>query len=269
LCEAARGAPEAAGSEVVQRLFPPDAEPPRSDEEPYAALDLSEGGLDRPYVVANLVSTVDGKVALGTTSRGIGSRTDRRMMRLLRSNVDALLVGAATLRSEIVDPRLDPDLAALREARGEAAQPLAVTVSRTLDLDPSSRYFVGGPERSAILTTRQTAEQRGEAFRGIAQLLTTDGDDVDLPLAFADLRRRGVRRLLCEGGPTLAERLLERGLLDEVFWTIAPKLAGGHGPGLLESDEAADRIRADLRLLSLYEHDGDLFARYRVLPRSP
>ena len=95
---------------------------------------------------------------------------------------------------------------------------------------------------------------------------------MDCPFAFADSggARGGVRRLLCEGGPTLAERLLERGLLDEVFWTIAPKLAGdGDGPGLLESDEAADRIRADLRLLSLYEHDGDLFARYRVLPRSP
>jgi riboflavin-specific deaminase-like protein len=217
-------------------------------------------------VVANVVSTVDGKVALGGRVHGLGSKLDRRAMRLIRASVDALLVGAGTLRAEVVDPHVDDDLAAAREARGEPAQPLAITVSRSLDVDPAARFFRGGPGRSLILTTASAARERGASFAGVAELLTTDGTEVDLTAALRELRRTWrVNRLLCEGGPILLQLLLDLGLLDEIFWTIAPKLAGGSGPGLLTSDEPADRIRAGLRLASLFEHDGELFARYRVL----
>lgn len=257
----------------MQRLFPNRAAR-LSVDAPYATLDLPDGPSDRPYVIANMVSTVDGKIALDGRSRGIGSRTDRRMMRLIRANVDALLVGAETLRSEIVDPRVPTDLAAARSERGEPAQPLAVAVSGSLDLDPQARFFANGPERSVILTTMRAAGAHGSEFDGVATLLTTDAGaadgEVDLAAALALLRRDwGVRRLLCEGGPSLNQRLLDLGLLDELFWTIAPKLAGGNGASLLTSDQPAERIRATLQLVSLYEHDGALFARYRVLRSAP
>jgi len=255
----------------VQRLYPPheagESGPGPDAPHPYASLNLPEGPPDRPYVVVNMVSTVDGKIALGGRVRGLGSRVDRRAMRLLRAQVDAVLIGAGTVRAEVVDMRTDDDLAAAREARGEALHPLAVTVSRSLDLDPRDRFFRGGPERSLILTTASSATERGERFAGVAQLLTTEGDDVDLAAAFAELRqRRGVRRLLCEGGPTLNQRLLDLGLLDELFWTIAPMLAGGSSPGLLESPEPPDRIRSGVRLMSMYEQEGELFTRYRIVP---
>jgi riboflavin-specific deaminase-like protein len=250
----------------VQRLFPVDDDARREEPEPYASLDLPDGAAERPCVIANMVSTVDGATAIEGTARGIGSGTDRRMMRLLRSKVDALLIGAATLRAEIVDPRVPPDLAADRVARGEPAQPLAVTVSRTLDLDPDCRYFVHGLERSIVITTEDAASRRGATFDHVATLLTTPGDDVDLAAALTTLRQRwGVNRLLCEGGPTLNRRLLDLGLLDEVFWTIAPKLAGGPGPGLLRLKESAERISANLSLVSVFEHGGELFTRYRVI----
>ena len=73
----------------MQRLFPAVPDHDREEPEPYASLDLSDGPPERPYVVANMVSTVDGKVALGGTARGLGSAVDRRLMRLIAVERDA------------------------------------------------------------------------------------------------------------------------------------------------------------------------------------
>jgi riboflavin biosynthesis pyrimidine reductase len=71
---------------------------------------------------------------------------------------------------------------------------------------------------------------------------------------------RGIRALLCEGGPHLHAQLWAAGLADELFLTTAPKLAGGQGPSILEGELPAI---AELDLVWLLEHQGELFARYR------
>ena len=87
--------------------------------------------------------------------------------------------------------------------------------------------------------------------------------EVDLAAALAQLRaERGVRTLLCEGGPILHARLIEAGLVDELFVTHAPKLAGGEGPGLVTG---LPEIERPLELAWLLEQDGELFARYRTI----
>ena len=253
----------------MQRLFPRPTGEAVDEAEPYAHLDFGGASDDRPYVIVNMVATVDGKVSLGGVARGIGSRTDRRMMRLLRSNMDALLVGAETLRAEPVDPRLDPDLAQERVEREDSAHPLAVTLSRSLDINPEHRFFVHGAARSVIFTTQSAAASGADRLLEVATVIPMGDEDVDLAAALRELRKHwGVRRLLCEGGPSLNQQLLSLGLLDEVFLTIAPKLAGGSGPGPFSS-ESASELRANLNLVSLFEADGELFVRYRVRHRRP
>jgi riboflavin-specific deaminase-like protein len=238
--------------------------------EPYAALNLPEPPPDRPYVFLNVVSTVDGKISLGTRSAGLGSRTDRRMMHLIRSNADAIIYGAGTLRAERVDPRVDRDLAAVRVAMGEPAQPIAVAVSASLALDPGHRFFVNGLGRTILFTTRAGLQRRERELEGLATFIVAGDDSVDLRLALRELRHRwNVRYLLCEGGPSLNQQLLDLDVLDEIFWTIAPKLSGGHGPTLFTSPELATEIRARLDLVSLFEQDSELFARYRVRRERP
>jgi riboflavin biosynthesis pyrimidine reductase len=85
---------------------------------------------------------------------------------------------------------------------------------------------------------------------------------VDLPALLRRQRDQGVRALLCEGGPTLHRSLQELGLVDELFLTIAPKLAGDGSPNLLSGDLPGI---VDLELVWLLEDEGELFARYRVL----
>jgi riboflavin biosynthesis pyrimidine reductase len=86
--------------------------------------------------------------------------------------------------------------------------------------------------------------------------------NVDLAKALAYLRtERGVRAVLCEGGPRLHAQLIDAGLVDELFVTHAPKLVGGDGPGLAVGLPELER---PLEVVWLLEQDGELFARYRV-----
>jgi len=105
---------------------------------------------------------------------------------------------------------------------------------------------------------------RAERYGGIGKRLVVveSGPEgqVDLPALLRSLHEEGVRALLCEGGPTLHGSLQAAGLVDELFLTIAPKLAGGGAPRILEGDLTAV---TPLELAWLLEEDGELFARYR------
>lgn len=216
-----------------------------------------------------MVSTVDGKIALGGRAKGLGSRLDRALMRRVRAAADALLVGAGTLRAEPVDPSIPDTLANARARRGAPAQPLAVTFSRHLELDPDHRFFRFGPTGTVLFAAESAAPERVRAFAGRARVELLRPTTSPLSDAVAILRSRyGVRRLVVEGGPRLNQALLDQGLVDELFWTIAPKLVGGAGGGLLDGAVSATAIAATLDLVSLFEHGAELFARYRVGTRS-
>jgi riboflavin-specific deaminase-like protein len=257
---------------ILRRLIPPPHSHDVADlaeldaREVYGNLSLPDGVDGRAYVLLNMVSTVDGKTALGASAAGIGSRTDARLMRQIRAAVDGIIWGAGTLRADIVDPRVDVASSRRRRERGLAAQPVASAVSGSLDLDPTNRFFVNGPARTILFTTDAAPADRRRALAPYATIVSQSGPTVDLRAAVQYLYDElGVHRLLSEGGPGLNDHVLAAGLLDEVFWTVAPKLAGGHGRTLLDGAAPALAIRARMELLSLHEHDGELYARYRLL----
>ena len=106
--------------------------------------------------------------------------------------------------------------------------------------------------------------KRAEGYEKLATRLVVVESDasgwVDLPALLHSLRDEGVRALLCEGGPTLFGSLQASGLVDELFLTISPKLAGGVAPRILEGDLTEP---APFELAWLLEEEGELFARYR------
>lgn len=107
---------------------------------------------------------------------------------------------------------------------------------------------------------------RAERYSGLEKrlIVVESGPDgrVDLAVLLRSLREEGVRALLCEGGPTLYGAMQAAGLVDELFLTIAPKLAGGNAPRIVEG--TLPEV-AELELAWLLEQDGELFARYRRL----
>ena len=250
----------------MRQLVPPNTHRDISTDEAYADLELPAGRDGRPYMVLNMVSTVDGKVALGGSAGGIGSRTDRYLMRRIRSLVDAVMIAAGTLRAELCDPRVDFPFVQERLARGLAPQPLAVGVSGSLNLERNNRFLLNGRERTVLLTTESASEERRHNLAPYATILTQCSETVDLDVGLRTLYEQfGVRRLLCEGGPSLNQQLLDAGLIDEVFWTLAPNLAGGTSRTLIQGPHPTTRIAARMELLSLFEEDSELFARYKLL----
>jgi riboflavin-specific deaminase-like protein len=241
----------------MRRLLPDPG--PTSVPEQLDRLDLIDRSTaERPYVVTNFAITVDGRATLGGRSGGIGSDTDTQMLVGLRTKVDAVMIGAGTMRAERYGRILaDSEKRSRRERRGLAHDPLMVIVSGRLDLPWDAPLFTDGGGRVLIFTSSDAEPPQTPTPVRIVH----HQDRVDLAEALRHLRvERGVRAVLCEGGPRLHAQLIDAGLVDELFVTHAPKLGGGDGPGLLEGLEELER---PLELAWLLEEDGELFARYR------
>jgi riboflavin-specific deaminase-like protein len=212
---------------------------------------------DRPYLAMNFATTVDGRASIGGVSGPIGSATDTAMLVGLRSRFDAVMIGAGTMRAERYGPPVsDPAKRAAREELGLAGEPLMVIVTDTLDLPWDAELFTAGAGRVLIFTTAETEPPETETEVTVVRHQPI----VDLAEAMRKLRaEEGVRALLCEGGPRLHAELEASNLVDDLFLTIAPKLAGGEAPRIVEGDLPGID---PLELSWLLEEDGELFARY-------
>jgi riboflavin-specific deaminase-like protein len=242
----------------VRQLLPERRE--TSPAELAAGLRLGElAPPDRPYLVLNMVSSLDGKATLRGRTAGISSELDRELFHELRTQADAIMVGAGTLREERYGRMIKTDeLREKRRAAGLEPDALAVIVSGRLDLPPSLPILEEPDQRILILTG---AEHELPGVKAQVEYLRA-GDD--LPLLAARLREdHGVRSVLCEGGPTLNSHLLAAGLVDELFLSLYPLLAGG-GEALTIVAGRTLVAPPELDLVSLSEAKGDLFTRWRI-----
>lgn len=219
---------------------------------------------DRPYVALNMVATADGRITIGGRSGPIGNEADRALFHELRAQVDAVMVGAGTCRNERYGRIVrDPERRERRVAAGLEPDPLAVVVSARLALEPDTP-LLQDEDSTVIVVTASDAEIDGA--RAKVEYIRTPTDEaagtVPLGPALRVLRERGVRTVLCEGGPVLNSTLLRDGLVDELWLVIASKLSAGVGPTIVSGPELDPSI--PLELVSALEAGGDLFVRYRV-----
>ncbi|MGI8846511.1 MAG: dihydrofolate reductase family protein [Thermoleophilaceae bacterium] len=220
---------------------------------------------ERPYLVLNMVCTADGRATVAGRAGPIGNQADRELFHWLRTRTDAVMAGAGTMRVEHYGRLVrDPELRAEREREGLRPDPLAVIVSGRLDLQLGDVPLLTDPQsRVAILTT---ADDELQGARAMVQYLREEDGALNLQAMLAKLRsRHGVRSILCEGGPTLNGALLAQGLVDELFLSLAPKLASGPSPLTIARGEALPDP-GDMTLAWALESEGHLFLRY-VLPR--
>ncbi len=213
-------------------------------------------GEGRPHVAMNFASTADGRATIGGRSGAIGSDTDTAMLAGLRTRFDAVMIGAGTMRAERYGRLVrDEEKRARREALGLPGDPLMVLVSGRLDLPWDAPLFT---EPGPVLIFTAAAEAEPPQTEASVEVVRHEGS-VDLAAALRSLREeRDVRALLCEGGPRLHADLWSAGLVDELFLTLAPKLAGA-GPSILEGELPA--VQA-LGLSWLLEEEGELYLRY-------
>ena len=199
---------------------------------------------------ANFVSSADGAVTLEGKSAGLSSAGDRKLFHLLRSLTDVVLVGAGTARKE--------NYGGAKPVDGRAA-PIAV-VSKALDLDPASRLFTDTTVRPIVVTCGSSPSKIRASLGEVADVVVAGDEDVDVANALDQLAERGLRRVLCEGGPHLLGSVVAAGRLDELCLTLAPVIAGGNA-GRIVAGYLPDAVEP-MRLLHVLEEDDHLFLRF-------
>jgi riboflavin biosynthesis pyrimidine reductase len=239
------------------RMLWPD---PGADVEPaevYAADERPLPGV-RPWVLTNMIATVDGAAADPTgRSGGLGGQADKQVFAAIRAVADVIVAGSATVIAEDYGPvRLTPELREARRQRGQAEVPRLAVVTASLRIDPDRRLFRDSDgERPIVLTTASADPGRRRALSAV-------GDDlVDWARALTALRDRGgARVVLSEGGPSTNGQLVAADVVDEVCLTMAPALIGGPAPRITGGGPGS-RLRP-LRTARILTEDGYLFLRY-------
>ena len=246
----------------ILRLYPPPAREVSAVYEDLVLPPSWHGDRERPHVAINMVSSVDGKVAIGRKTAGLGSKTDRQTMRMLRSRVDAVMIGAGTLRAEKLSLGLD---------HADRTSPLAIIVTETGHVPLEDNLVVRGEQEVLIVLSDKAPPGVAARLGKLARVSRAPVDStgaVDLRSALLALRaERGIESLLVEGGPGLNHALISRHLVDELFLTVAPELLGGTADEtltLLRGSEIPGYNRLALELLSIHVADGELFLRYSL-----
>jgi riboflavin biosynthesis pyrimidine reductase len=216
---------------------------------------------DRPYVVANLVASADGRATFRARSGELGDEGDLAIFRALRRSVDAVLVGTGTLGAEHYGRLIgDPAARRRREQGGLAPEPLVCIFTRSGHV-PLEIPLFDEPEAAVIVFGPAGLETPDVAAR--VEVVGLGPQELTPLVMLSHLRRRhDVRSLLCEGGPTLLGALLADRLVDELYMTLAPKLTGGGGPAITSGPELSELI--SLTPEWVLERAGSLFLRYSL-----
>jgi riboflavin-specific deaminase-like protein len=215
--------------------------------------------VDRPYLVLNMVTTVDGRATLEGRTRALGNAADKALFQELRTVADAVMVGARTASIENYGRLVrDAGRRERRRERGLNPDPLAVVVSARLSVSADIPLLQDPASRVVIVTD---SDGTLEGCTAAVEYVRT-GSGAELAPAFRTLREtHGIRSILCEGGPSLNAALLREGLVDELFLTVAATLSGeSMGPGIVAALPRGET--KDLTLRSVLRGGDDLLLRY-------
>jgi diaminohydroxyphosphoribosylaminopyrimidine deaminase/5-amino-6-(5-phosphoribosylamino)uracil reductase len=201
-----------------------------------------------PFVTLKSAMTLDGKIATYTgDSRWVTGEDSRRFVHQLRNVYDAILVGIGTVIKD--DPLLNTRL----EVEGRR-DPVRVILDEKLQLPLDSQIAASAAQQSTLVfTSNQASEERAALLedRGIKVIaIDSDGDKLPLDVVLKALGKREIMSLLVEGGGQVNASFLEAGLVDKVYWFIAPKLCGGNRAPSPVGGRGVARMAEAVRLTS-------------------
>lgn len=232
-----------------------------ADPNPVEPLDLvfsdqrtAEG---RPWVMLNMISSLDGGTAVDGRSSSLGDDDDKAVFTAIRAVPDVIVVGAATVAAEDYRPvTLDEERRRRRVEAGLSAIPTLAIVTGRLSIDPEAKVFSDPDHKPLILTGTQANPSK----------LVTLGDAADVAI-LDDLSPGGILRhlgaasvVLLEGGPTLNGQFAGAGLLDEINLTVAPTVISGSSKRIIAGDGIDPPL--EMRVDRVIHGDNMLFVRY-------
>jgi 5-amino-6-(5-phosphoribosylamino)uracil reductase len=193
---------------------------------------------DRPYTLLSCSVSIDGYIGNGASRLLLSNEADFDRVDAVRASCDAILVGAETVRTD--NPRLlvrSQARRAERAARGLAASPMKVTVTRRAELDARGEFFTAGDAEKIVYCARPRVAEARKRLGPVATVVD-GGETVQMRTLSTDLAARGVERLMVEGGGTVHTQFLAADLADELQLVLAPFFVG---------DSRAPRFVGDAR----------------------
>lgn len=235
----------------------------------YTRLTFPDAPADRPFVAVNMVMSADGRTVIDGTERGLGSAMDQRLMRELRVHFDVVMNGGETFRASGTSARLNnPKLEQWRVERGMTPSPIAAVLTRSGDLPAERRFFTDDGFDAVIYLSSAAPDtfRRELESRGRTVVIVPEG--AEAPAALDHMQQElGASRVLVEGGATLNGELIQQCLVDEYFFTLAPRITGGdtaHPAVQWPGEPTASQIRQLTLLQARPAETGELFLRYRI-----
>ena len=213
-----------------------------------------------PHLRVNFVSSLDGAATLEGRSAELGNPEDQRVMAVLRTVSDVVIVGAGTVRAEGYGSLgLGHESITWRVDHGLPPQPVFAIISGGLGLDPESAPFNGTAVRPLIFTHENAPADLRRRLSRVADVITCGTEAVDLRLVRAELVARALPQILCEGGPSLLGALLEADEVDELCLSLAATLVGGSSARIAVGDQETAR---QMSLVGILSADDMLLLRY-------
>ncbi len=242
----------------MEQLFPSAVE--NVDAVALYAADDRTPPPDRPWVLANMISSIDGAIELDGVSGGLGGPGDKQVFRALRGIADIIIAASGTVIAENYRRAQTPDnIQQMRLDRGQSPRPRIAIVSNSLSIESNHRVF--DPEaRPLVITSHDAPADRRERLSAVADVITAGHESVDLADALGQLRSLGAQTVLVEGGPTLNAAFAAADLLDEFCLSFSPMVAGGSGPRAVGPTDNA--LAHQMELDRVLHQDGFLFHRY-------
>jgi riboflavin-specific deaminase-like protein len=223
----------------------------------------------RPHVLLSVATSIDGLLDdTGPERLLLSNAQDFDRVDDLRAGADAVLVGATTLRRD--NPRLlvnSPERRAARIAAGLPEFPLKVTVTGSGDLSAGLKFWHHGGQK-LVFTIDAGSAKAGSTLGELADVVST-GPALDWNMILDELGRRGIRRLMVEGGASIHTQLLAQDLADELHLVIAPLIVGEAGaPRFLKPAAYPGGSTARMRLLEARTMGDVVLLRYAPKDRS-
>ena len=246
---------------MMRRLLPE----PATDVDPVEAYasDSRPARPGRPWVLVNMIQSLDGGTAVNGLSGGLGGPADLAVFRAIRAVPDVILVGAATAREEkYKPPNLAADVAAQRQARGQSAAPRLAVMSRSANFAPDEAWLepTSDGAKPFLIVPDDAPAHRLDALADRVEVITAGHASVDLRSTMGSLGRAGARVVLSEGGPSVNGQLVAADLVDEVCLSLSPALVAGGSERIAHGDDP-DLIHR-FQLTRLLAADDLLFFRY-------
>ena len=216
--------------------------------------------LGRPWVMSNMISAIDGGVAIDGVSGGLGGPADKEVFTAIRAVPDVIIAASGTVIAEDYQrAQTSPAIQDIRVGRGQSPRPRIAIVTGSLNISPDHRIF--DPEaRPLVITHGQSPSDKREQLGEVADILVAGEDTVDLNAALLQLAALGTKTVLLEGGPTLNGAFVHEDLIDEFCLSFSPLLIGGSGPRVVKSSRTNEP--RPMRLDRTLHQDGFLFHRY-------